>query len=80
MFDAMGNLKKIRSELKDTQIKNPKLIDHQPEITKLTGELENDNLKLVYEKLVEIAKSNLRIKGIDTVAGLEQYKAREKFL
>ncbi|NVM20005.1 MAG: DUF3795 domain-containing protein [Candidatus Lokiarchaeota archaeon] len=80
MFDAMGNLNKIRSQLKDTQIKNPKLVQYKPKISKLTGEFKNERFKYVYEKLVEIAKSNLNIKGIDTVAGIELYKNREAFL
>ena len=80
MFDSMGNLNEIRSGLKDTQIKNPKLIAHQQEIFELTREFKNDSFKFVYDKLVEIANSNLGIKGIDTIAGLELYKKREKFL
>lgn len=80
MFDAMSNLKKIRSELTENQIKNPKLVSRQPEISELTREFKDDSYKFVYEKLVEIAKSNLSIKGIDTVSGLELYKSREEFL
>ena len=80
MFDAMNNLKKIRSELEETQIKNPKPVVHQPNIVKLTGELKNESFKYVYEKLLEIAHSSLNIKGIDTVAGLELFKKREDFL
>ncbi|MBY9016849.1 MAG: DUF3795 domain-containing protein [Candidatus Lokiarchaeota archaeon] len=80
MFDAMGNLNEIRSSLKDTQIKKPKLVSHQLEIPKLTGVFKNANFKLVYDKLIEIAKSNLGIKGIDTVSGLEQHKSRKEFL
>lgn len=80
MFDAISNLKKIRSELTENQIKNPKLVSRQPEISELTREFKDDSYKFVYEKLVEIAKSNLSIKGIDTVSGLELYKSREEFL
>ena len=80
MFDAIGNLNEIRSKLKDTQIKNPKSVVHQPEISKLTGEFKNESFKFVYEKLLEIANSSLNIKGIDTVAGLELHKIREEFL
>ncbi|MBY9012036.1 MAG: DUF3795 domain-containing protein [Candidatus Lokiarchaeota archaeon] len=80
MFDAMGNLKEIRSGLTDNQIVNPKPIVHQPEISMLTGEFKNESFKFAYEKLVEIAKSNLSINGIDTVAGLELHKNREEFL
>jgi len=80
MFDAMSNLKKIRSELMENQIKNPKLVSRQPEISELTREFKDDSYKFVYEKLFEIAKSNLSIKGIDTVSGLELYKSREEFL
>jgi hypothetical protein len=80
MFDAMENLNEIRSKLKNTQIKNPKPVVHKPEITKLAGEFKNEGFKVVYEKLLEIANSNLNIKDIDTVAGLEMYKTREEFL
>jgi hypothetical protein len=80
MFDGMGNLNKIRSGLTPTQIKNPKLVSHEPEIIELTGAFENDNFKLVYEKLVEIANSNLGIKGVDTISGFELYKERKEFL
>ena len=80
MFDAIENLNEIRSRLKDSQIKNPKPVVHQPEISKLTSEFKNENFKFVYEKLLEIANSNLRIKGIDTVAGLELHKIREELL
>ena len=80
MFDSMTNLNEIRSGLKDTQIKNPKTVSHQPEISELTEEFKNDKFKFVYDKLVEIAKSSLSIKGIDTIAGLELHKNREEFL
>jgi hypothetical protein len=80
MFDAMENLNEIRGRLKDTQIKNPKPVDHKPEISKLTGEFKNKNFNFVYKKLLEIANSNLNIKGIDTVAGLELHKIREELL
>ena len=80
MFDAMGNLNKIRGELKTTQIKNPKLVVHEPEIIELSGDFNNKSFKFVYDRLNEIAKSNLSIKGIDTVAGLELHKIREDFL
>ncbi|MBY8989043.1 MAG: DUF3795 domain-containing protein [Candidatus Lokiarchaeota archaeon] len=80
MFDAMSNLKKIRSEINESQIKNPKPMVHQPEISKLSGEFKSESFKFVYDKLFEIANSNLGIKGIDTVAGLELHKIREEFL
>ncbi|KON27412.1 hypothetical protein AC481_04960 [miscellaneous Crenarchaeota group archaeon SMTZ-80] len=80
MFDAMENLNEIRNKLNDTQIKNPKPVFYKREITKLTGEFNNEGFKFVYVKLLEIANSNLKIKGIDTVAGLEMYKIREDFL
>jgi hypothetical protein len=80
MFDGMGNLNKIRSKLSDTQIKNPKLVSHRPEITELTGIFKNDNIKFIYEKLTEMAYSNLGIKGIDTISGFELYKERRDFL
>ena len=80
MFDAITNLKKIRECLKDSQIKNPKPAIHQPEISKLTGEFKTESFKFVYEKLLEIANSNLSIVGIDTVAGFELHKIREEFL
>jgi len=79
MFDSMTNLKEIRSGLRDTQIKVPKLVKHERKIPKLMGSFKNDGFKFVSDKLVEIAKSNLGIKGIDTVSGLELYKEREKF-
>ena len=79
MFDSMTNLSEIRSGLKDTQIKHPKLLSHERKIPKLTGTFKNDGFKFVYDKLVQIAESNLGIKGIDTVSGLELYKEREKF-
>ena len=80
MFDAMTNLKKIRSDLHDNQIKNPKLISKKVDITKLKGEFENTNFSRIYEKFIEIASSNLGIKGIDTVAGVENYLLRKNFL
>lgn len=80
MFDAMTNLKKIRSGLQDNQIKNPKLISEKGDITKLKGEFKNENFSRIYEKLVEIVNSNLGIKGIDTVAGFEHYLLRKDFL
>ena len=79
MFDSMTNLNEIRSGLKETQIKNPKLVDHQPKIPELTGTFTNPNFKFVYDKLFEIANSTLGIKGIDTVSGLELHKEREEF-
>ena len=79
MFDSMTNLNEIRSRLKDTQIKNPTLVDHKREIPELTGTFNNPGFKFVYDKLIEIAMSNLGIKGIDTVSGLELFKEREKF-
>lgn len=80
MFDAMGNLNKIRSKLKDSQIKSPKFVDYTPEISKLSGYFKKESYKFVYEKLLEIINSNLKIKGIDTVAGLELFKVRREFL
>ncbi len=80
MFDGIGNLNDIRSGLTPIQIKNPKLVSHEPEITELTGTFKNDNFKLVYEKLIEIANSHLGIKGVDTVSGFELYKERKEFL
>lgn len=80
MFDAMENLNEIRNKLNDSQIKNPKPVVHKPNIPKLTGEFKKEGFKFVYGKLLEIANSKLKIKGIDTVAGLEIYKTREEFL
>lgn len=80
MFDSMTNLKKIRSKLQDNQIKNPKPISKKTDITKLKGEFKNDNFTRIYEKFTEIANSNLGIKGIDTVAGYEQYLSRKDVL
>ena len=80
MFDSMTNLKEIRKNLPGNQIKDPKLISKKIDITELKGEFKNLKYTEVYEKLVEIANSNLGIKGIDTVAGLENYKLRKEFL
>ncbi len=80
MFDAMTNLKKIRSDLHDNQIKNPKPISKKTDIIKLKGEFKNKNFSRIYEKFIEIANSNLSIKGIETVAGYEQYLLRKDFL
>jgi hypothetical protein len=80
MFDSMTNLKEIRSRLKNSQIKNPKLIGHKREIPELTGTFKDESFKFVYDVLIEIANSNLGIKGIDTVSGLELYKEREEFI
>ena len=80
MFDSMRNLKEIRSRLKDTEIKNPKLLAHQSNIPELIGTFKNTNFKYVYDTLTKVAISNLGIKGIDTVAGLEQYKVREEVI
>jgi hypothetical protein len=80
MFDSMTNLKKIRSIIPDNQIKNPKPIYKKSDITKLRGEFKNQEYKILYEKLLEIANSNLGIKGIDTVSGLENYNLRNNFL
>ena len=80
MFDGIGNLNKIRSGLAPNQIINPKLVSHELEITELTGAFKNDNFKRVYKKLVEIANSNLGIKGVDTISGFELYKGRKEFL
>ena len=80
MFDSMTNLKQIRSKLKNSQIKNPKPVDYKREIPELTGTFNNESFKLVYDVLSEIANSNLGIKGIDTLSGLELYKEREEFI
>jgi len=80
MFDAIGNLNQIRSDIKDSQIKNPKPVAHKPGFSNLTGDFEINSFKFVYDKLLEIANSNLNIKGIDTVAGLELHKIREELL
>jgi hypothetical protein len=80
MFDAITNLKKIRSEVLKNQIKNPKPVSKKIDITKLKGEFKNKNYIRLYEKLVEFANSNLGITGIDTVAGYEQYLSRKEFL
>jgi len=80
MFDAMTNLKKIRSDLRDSQIKNPKPISKKADIPKLKGEFKNKNFSKIYEKFVEIANSNLGIKGIDTVSGYEQYLLKKDIL
>jgi hypothetical protein len=80
MFDSMTNLKKFRSGLDDSEIKSPKVISKKTEITKLGGEFQNKNYAKINEKLIEIANSNLNIKGIDTVAGYEQYLVRKDFL
>ena len=80
MFDSMTNLKKIRSILPDDQIKNPKTISRKIDITTLKGEFKNKDYNKIYEKFLEIANSNLGIKGIDTVAGLENYMLRKDFL
>lgn len=80
MFDAMTNLKKIRSDLQSNQIKKPKPISKKMNFTTLKGEFKNNNFNKIYDKLNEIANSNLGIKGIDTVAGYEQYLARKDFL
>ena len=79
MFDSMTNLKETRSGLKDTQIKNPKLVDHRRTIPEMTETFKNAGFKFVYDILFEMANSNLGIKGIDTVSGLELYKEREEF-
>ena len=80
MFDAMTNLKKIRHDLDNNEIKNPKLVSKKTDIAKLKGEFKNKNYSKIYEKFLEIANSNLGIKGIDTVAGYEQYLVRKDFL
>ncbi|MHA2472722.1 MAG: DUF3795 domain-containing protein [Promethearchaeota archaeon] len=80
MFDSMTNLKNIRSELKDNQIKNPKPISKKTDITALKVDFKNENFKRIYEKFMEIANSDLGIKGIDTFAGYEQYMQRKDFL
>jgi hypothetical protein len=80
IFDSMTNLKKIRSTLPKDQIKDPKPITKKIDITKLKGEFQNQEFNKVYKKLLEIANSDLGIKGIDTVSGLENYKSRKEFL
>ncbi|NHJ20886.1 MAG: DUF3795 domain-containing protein [Candidatus Lokiarchaeota archaeon] len=80
MFDSMTNLKEIRSKLKDTQIKNPKPVDYKREIPESMGTFKDESFKFVYDVLIKIANSNLGIKGIDTVSGLELYKEREEFI
>ncbi|UCD00455.1 MAG: DUF3795 domain-containing protein [Promethearchaeota archaeon] len=80
MFDAMTNLQKIRSELHDGQIKNPKSVFKKTEIAEIKGEFTNKNYHKIYEKFIEIANSNLGIKGIDTVAGYEHYLIRKEIL
>jgi len=80
MFDSMTNLKKIRCNLPNDQLKNPKPISKKINITPLKGEFKNEVYNKIYEKFLEIANSNLGIKGIDTVAGLENYKLRKDFL
>ncbi|MFX1243292.1 MAG: DUF3795 domain-containing protein [Promethearchaeota archaeon] len=80
MFDSMTNLKKIRGDIPENQIKSPKLISKKIDITKLKGEFKNKDFSKVYEKLLEIANSYLGIKGFDTVSGFENYLLREKFL
>lgn len=80
MFDAMTNLQKVRSELHDSQIKNPKYVSKKTEIAEIKGEFPNKNYYKIYEKFIEIANSNLGIKGIDTVAGYEHYLIRKDIL
>ena len=46
----------------------------------MKGDFEKQEHNKVYEKLLEIANSNLGIKGIDTISGLEYYKLRKEFL
>ena len=80
MFDSMTNLKKIRDNIPLNQIKEPKLVSKKTDITKLKGEFTSKRNTELYEKFVEIVNSNLGIKGIDTVAGLENYMLRKEFL
>ncbi|MFX0155693.1 MAG: DUF3795 domain-containing protein [Candidatus Hodarchaeota archaeon] len=80
MFDSMTNLKNIRKNLHNNQIKNPKPISKKNDIPKLKGEFKNKNFAKIYEKFIEIARSNLRIIGIDTVSGYEQYLIRKDVL
>jgi hypothetical protein len=80
MFDSMTNLKKIRNTLPKDQIKKPKLISKKIDITALKGEFKNQEYNKLYDKLLEIANSNLGIIGIDTISGLENYKLRKDFL
>ena len=80
MFDSMTNLKKIRSNLHDNQIKKPKLTSKKTDIIKIKGEFKNKNYSKIYEKFIEITNSNLGIIGIDTISGYEQYLKREDVL
>ena len=80
MFDSMTNLRTIRKTLFQDQIKNPKPISKKSEIVKLKEGFKNKEYNKVYEKLLEIANSNLGIKGIDTLSGLENHKLRKQFL
>lgn len=80
MFDAMTNLKEIRKDLQKNQIKNPKPVSKKTDITKLKREFKKKPFSKIYEKFIEIANSSLGIKGIDTVAGYEQYLSRKDFL
>ncbi len=80
MFDSMTNLKKIHSDLHDDQIKNPKPVSKKTDIVELKGEFKNENYHKTYKKLIEIANSNLSIKGIDTVSGYENYLIRKDIL
>ena len=80
MFDAMTNLKKIRSELQENKIKNPKKVTKKKKIAEIKGEFEKKNYHKIYEKFIEIANSNLGIKGIDTVSGYENYLIRKDIL
>ncbi len=80
MFDSMTNLKKIHKDIPKNQIKNPKPISKKINITKLKGEFKNKDFSKVYEKLLEIANSNLGIKAIDTVSGFENYVLRNNVI
>ena len=80
MFDSMTNLKKIREDLQENQIKNPKSVSKKTVIVELKGEFRNTNYNKIYEKFIEIANSNLGIKGIDTVSGYENYSIRKDIL
>ncbi|MFW9784111.1 MAG: DUF3795 domain-containing protein [Candidatus Heimdallarchaeota archaeon] len=80
MFDSMTNLKNFRTNLKQSQVKSPKPISKKIVIHKLKNDFKNDNFKKIYEIFVEIANSSLDVKGIDTVAGYENYLLRKDFL
>jgi len=80
MFDSITNLKKFRNTLPEDQIKNPKPFSKKKDLAKLKGEFKNKKFSKIYEKLLEIANSNLGIEGTDTVAGFEHYTQRKNFM